>query len=696
MTRRQRQKRRHRHEGGRASKAILLVLGLLSTVAAIGLVSLIGYIVSIASSAPEIETLKPADKGSVSAVYAANGERLGFIESDELRTPIAGNRIPKVMKQATVAIEDERYYKHTGVDYPGLVRAAIDNLESGKTVRGGSTITMQLVRNLAYVSTERTYERKIKEAKLAEELENERSKEWILDEYLNNIPYGTVGGRSAIGVEAAARLFFDKPARRLRLKEAALLAGLPQAPSRFNPFTNPDEAKARRNDVLNSMAKEKMITPLEAQRAVTSSLGVNENDYYTRKKESYFFDYVRQELIDRYGANTVRRGGLKVYTTIDLELQEAARKAIAGRLGDPTDPRSAVVTVDSRTGYIRAMAASNEYRRSKYNLAAQGARQPGSTFKVMVLMTALRKGMNPQSQSYVSKPLSMYLPAFGQWNVKTYGNTYGGSMNLVEATLQSDNTVYAQLILDVGPDAVKETSRMMGITSKLSGYPAEGLGGLERGVSPLEMATAYASIGNGGFKVKPIAIRKVVFPDGKVKNLGKSRRKRIFTEEAAATARGILKQNIQKGTGTAANIGCPAGGKTGTTDNYTDAWFVGFTPKITTATWVGYPQSNKISMDSVRGIRVAGGTFPAEIWGDYMKVAKRKFCRDWPAAEGGPGGAPLNGGGGQDGTDGQSEPGGNEVDNPGGTDYGSEPLDDGTGDYDPNLYESPPQDAPGQ
>ena len=677
MSRRQRHKRRHRQAGGRASKAILLVLGLFSTVAAIGLVSLIGYIISVASSAPAIETLKPADKGSVSAVYAANGDRLGFIESDELRTPVPGTRIPKVMKQATVAIEDRRYYKHTGVDYPGLVRAAIDNFESGETVQGGSTITMQLVRNLAYVSTERTYQRKIKEAKLAEELENERSKEWILDEYLNNIPYGTVGGRSAIGIEAASRLFFDKPARRLRLKEAALLAGLPQAPSRFNPFTNPDEAKARRNDVLRFMAKEKMITRSDSLRAISASLGVNENDYYTRKKESYFFDYVRQELIDRYGANTVRRGGLKVYTTIDLGLQEAARAAMARRLGDPTDPRSAVVTVDPDTGYIRAMAASNVYRRSKYNLAAQGARQPGSTFKVMVLMTALRLGIDPRSKTYVSKPLNIVDPKYGPWKVKTYAGTYGGSMNLVEATIQSDNTVYAQLILDVGPDKVKETARMMGITSKLSGYPAEGLGGLERGVSPLEMATAYASIANGGSKVKPIAIRKVVFPDGKVKNFGKAKRKRIFTEEAAAQGRSILKQNIEKGTGTAANIGCPAGGKTGTTDNYTDAWFVGFTPRTTTATWVGYPQSNKISMDNVRGIRVAGGTFPAEIWGDYMKVAKRKFCKDWPEVDGTGGGAPFSGGGGQNG--------GNVVDNPGGTDYGNEQLD-----------ESPSQDGPGQ
>ncbi len=689
---------------------MLLLLGVAGATLAIGVIAAIGYVLSIANSAPDINTLKPVDKGAVSSVYAANGQRLGFIGSDELRTPIEGAQIPKVIKQATVAIEDKRFYKHGGVDYPGIIRAAFDNLKSGKTVQGGSTITMQLVRNLAYVSTERTYQRKIKEAKLADELESERSKDWILDTYLNSVPYGTVGGRSAIGIEAASRLFFDKPARRLRLKEAALLAGLPQAPSDFNPFTNAPQAKARRNEVLMNMAKQKMITPLEAARAEQAPLGVRPNDYYTRTKENYFFDYVKQSLIDRYGANTVRRGGLKVYTTIDLGLQQAARNAIAGRLGDPSDPRSAIVTVDPKTGWIRAMAASNDYRRSKYNLAAQGRRQPGSTFKVMVLMTALRKGMNPASTTYTSKPLDINDPRYGPWKVKTYSGSYGGTMNLIQATLQSDNTVYAQLILDVGPEAVKETARMMGITSKLNGYPAEGLGGLEDGVSPLEMATAYSSIANGGYRIKPLAIRKVVFPDGKVQNLGRAKRKKVFDTSITNEATNILEQNIQRGTGTAANIGCPAAGKTGTTDNYTDAWFVGFTPKLTSATWVGYPQSNAISMDDVRGVRVAGGTFPAEIWGDYMRVAKGGFCGGFGSSGQGFTGSGNNGGSGIDtqGGGGGGGGGGNSVDNPGGNGGGGGGNSGGGtgngggtgggngGGYDPNLYESPPQGPPGQ
>jgi penicillin-binding protein 1A len=454
--------------------------------------------------------------------------------------------------------------------------------------------------------------------------------------------------------------------------------------------------------VLRNMADEGYITQSEAADAIAADLGVRENNYYTKKKENYFFDYVRQELIDRYGANTVRRGGLKVYTTIDLGLQEAARNAIAGRLGDPSDPRSAIVTVDPKTGWIRAMAASSDYRQSRYNLAAQGRRQPGSTFKVMVLMTALRLGINPNSTSYTSKPLDINDPRYGPWKVKTYSNSYGGTMNLVQATVQSDNTVYAQLILDVGPEKVKETARMMGITSKLNGYPAEGLGGLEDGVSPLEMATAYASIDNGGWRVKPIAIKKVTFPDGKVKDLGKPKRTKVFSDAVTSQAINILRQNVQRGTGTAAQQGgCPVGGKTGTTDNFTDAWFVGFTPKMTTATWVGYPRE-QIPMRGVRGIDVAGGTFPTEIWGDYMRVARRGECDDWPppkeSFESQPFFGKYTNRGGDQNDDGSgsnnSDNGG--FDETGGGGGGTDDSQDGGGGqgYDPNLYESPPQGEP--
>ena len=475
--------------------------------------SAVGYVISIASSAPPLDSLKPRELGSQSEVRAADGTRLGFIQSNELRRPVEGNRIPKTLKDATVAIEDERYYHHKGVDYAGVVRAAVKNLSSHKTVQGGSTITMQLIRNL-YITRERTYQRKIREAKLAEELENEHTKSWILDKYLNTVPYGTLGGQTAVGVQAASRVYFGKSVEDLKLHEAALLAGLPQAPTSYSPVRAPEKAEARRNEVLAKMADLKMITPETAQKAMKRGLGVNPSRYFTGRRESFFFDYVKDELIKEYGAKTVRQGGLRVDTTIDLKKQQAARAAISGRLAG-IGPSSAIVTIDPKNGYIKAMASSSDYGKSKFNLAAQGHRQPGSTFKVMALMTALRKGVDPRSTTYVSKPLKFDDPQWGPIDVQTYGHDYHGSISLEKATLYSDNTVYEQLALDLGPPEVKQTAYDMGIKTHLDGYPAEALGGLTIGVSPLEMANAYATIASGGYRNRPTAITKITFPDGK-------------------------------------------------------------------------------------------------------------------------------------------------------------------------------------
>jgi penicillin-binding protein 1A len=693
--------KRRRARRGHGGKIVAFAFGLVFVGIAIAALSGVAYILAIASDAPDIDTLKPVDKGAVSQVYAADGRRLGFIESTDLRTPIPDQDIPNDAKQATVAIEDQRFYHHSGVDPEGIVRAAFRNIGSGKTLQGGSTITQQLVRNL-YISPERTFARKIKEAKLAEELEDKHSKRWILDTYLNSVSYGTVGGQSAVGLQAASRLFFDKPAKRLTLSDAALLAGLPQAPSRYNPFTEPRLARARRNDVLHEMIKQKMVSPQAGVRAMEKPLGVRQNSYYTAKRENYFFDFVKQELIDRYGANTVRKGGLKVYTTVDLNLQKAARKAIAGQLYEPGDPASAIVSIDPQTGYIRAMASSGKYGKNKFNYAAQGHRQPGSTAKVWVLMTALRRGVDPDSTTYSSHPLDLTTP-FGPWKVQTYSHSYGGTMNLVEATLQSDNTVYAQLDLDLGPKEVRKTAYDMGIRTHLNAYPAEGLGGLRLGVSPLEQTDAYATIASGGVRHRPVAIRKVVFPDGKVDNLGHPRGVREFKDGTAYKATQILQKNIQEGTGTAANIGCPAAGKTGTTDEFSDAWFVGFTPRLATGVWVGYP-NQRISMTSVHGISVAGGTFPARIWHDYMQTAKGSYCGDFTkpsepfsaapffgkyASTGGNGdtnydyGTDTGGGGSAQGFETNGTGGGSGKGSTG-----------GGGKYDKRFYESPPQPPP--
>jgi penicillin-binding protein 1A len=600
--------------------------------------SVVGWVVSTAASAPAITTLKERDPGSNTEVLAADGTRLGFISADELSRPVSGDDLPQLLKYATIAIEDERFYNHEGVDYEGIVRAAVKNFLSRETVEGGSTLTMQLVKNLYTEDRTREglagYQRKIREAKLAEELENEHSKEWILEKYLNTTPYGTVGGQTAIGAEAAARIYFDKRAKRLDLHEAALLAGLPQAPSAYSPINNGPAAKRRRNAVLAKMAELGMVTDHQARAAMKRGLDLNPSDYFSRRRESYFFDYVKDELIKEYGARMVKLGGLVVHTTIDLDKQRKARSAIASQLGD-AGPSSALVTINPRNGYILAMASSGDYADSKFNLAAQGERQPGSAFKPMALMTALRKGVNPSSTRYTSvSPTRINDPRYGPpFEIKTYGGTSGGNMNLVEATLRSDNSVFIQLALDLGPENVADTAVAMGIRREhVKGYPAESLGGLEEGVSPLEMATAYGTIASGGYRNRPTAITKVEFPDRKseLPRRWKVRRKKAFTDGQTYEATKILEQNIQSGTGTRAATGCPAAGKTGTTDRNTDAWFAGFTPRLATAVWVGYPNDRTEMHTLFYGGPVDGGTFPAAIWGAYMKSIIGGFCGSFP------------------------------------------------------------------
>ena len=627
MSRRERHRRRRRNKGG-PHRAILLTTALVVTVIAIVGLASVGYVVSIAASAPDLSKLKPKDQGATSVVYAANGDRLGFIRSDVLRTPIASSEIPQTLKDGTVAIEDRRFYAHKGVDPEGVVRAAMKNFNSGKTVEGGSTLTMQLIKNLYTEDRTKDFKRKIREARLASDLEKEhpgrKGKNWILTQYINNVPYGTVGGQNAIGIQAAARIYFDKPAKRLKLHEAAMLAGLPQAPSDYSPFLHPDRALARRNDVLRQMAAEGYVQQSTAERAMEMPLGVEKSHYYTFRREGYFFEYVRKELAARYGERRVRRGGLSVWTTADTKLQDAARAAMAGRLGDPSRA-AAIVSIDPRNGYLRAMATSRKYGDLKFNIATQGRRQAGSTFKPVVLMAALRQGIDPRTTSYDSKPLKFNDPTYGPIDVANFGNSYGGRRNLIEGIVRSDNSVFQQLDLDVGPDKVRQTAYDLGITTKLEAVPAEGLGGIGRGIAPFELARAYTTIASGGWRYKVKAITKVCFREThKCDDLSKPQRTRAFQDGVTDQATQILRQNIQRGTGTAANIGCPAAGKTGTTDKNTDAWFAGFTPRLATVTWLGDPY-RLVPMPGI-----TGGTFPAQMWKAYMEVAKGKYCGDFP------------------------------------------------------------------
>src|SRR5919201_2220527 len=430
---------------------------------------------------------------------------------------------------------------------------------------------------------------------------------------MNQVYYGN----HAYGVQAAAQTYFSRRANALTLDQAALLAGLPQAPSVYDPFHRPADALARRDEVLRAMVKNRVITVPEYLRAVqVRKLHLVAGRLYTRIREPYFFGYVRDQLIAQYGANTVRSGGLRVYTTIDPRLQADARKAITDTLYYQSDPAAAIVAINPANGAIRAMTAVTPgNKRNQFNLAAQARRQAGSTFKVFVLTAAVAQGMNPATTSYVSAPFHYQPdPYSAPWDVSTYDHTYLGATTVVNATLRSDNTVYAQMTLDVGPEKVAEMAHLLGVrsplTTKEGAYvPSIGLGAIP--VSPLDMASAYATLAAGGVYSKPMAITKVTYADGTSvagATWGKPDRKRVIPDWVASTVVGILQQNMLSGTGTGAYFGRTSAGKTGTTDNFTDAWFCGLTPRLEATVWIGYPQG-EIPMESVHGIAVSGATF---------------------------------------------------------------------------------------
>jgi penicillin-binding protein 1A len=610
--------------------AVLAVCG-----AVLAVLAGVGWVVAVADNGPNLTELKGRSPHPLTQIFAGDGSSLGYVHSDTIYNNV-GNRIPTLLKQATVAIEDRRFYQHGALDYQGILRAGVKDIVSGAdSLQGASTLTMQLVDNKympAKIAAKHNLKYKIIQAKLAEQLEHRRSKNWIVNNYLNDVPYGTVGGQTAIGVGAAAQVFFSKPVWTLNLSELAMIAGLPQAPSQYNPFLHPSLARKRRGDVLRAMLAAHYITGKQFARANRQPLGVHSSTRYTAKREPYVFDYVQQQLIKRFGARTVQNGGLKVYTTIDLKRQQEARDAIMKNEGYPGDPSAALVTVDPHNGHILAMATSSNYDDTTFDYATQGHRQTGSAFKVFVLMTLIHDFDGDPNQTYYNSHelFPGWLPAFPDYHVQTSELSYLGNINVTKATTESDNTVYAQLDADVTPEKVRSTAYAMGITSHLDALPAEGIGGLKYGVSPLEMSDAYATVANGGDHIDPTIISKVVFPDGSTVNLGDPPKKRVFTDGEAYAATQTLKTVIASGTGTAAQYGCPAAGKTGTTSNYTDAWFVGYTPQLSTAVWVGYPNSTT-SMNDVNGLGPGfGGTLAAPIWHDYMQVADDGFCDDFP------------------------------------------------------------------
>jgi penicillin-binding protein 1A len=615
-----RARKRHRGRGRHKRRAGAIVVVLLVVIVIALVAGGLGGAVAVRSSC-DLKTLRPVEIGANTFVYARDGSLLGSIPAERNREPVSRSQISPWMARATVAIEDRRFYAHGGVDAVGIARALYEDVSAGKVVQGGSTITQQLVRNLYPVSRERTIKRKLKEACLAVKLSRSWSKQRILTAYMNQVYYGN----HAYGIEAAAQTYFSVPARRLSLPQAALLAGLPQAPSVFDPFRRPAIALDRRDEVLRALLVMRKITPERYAKVVTNRhLHLKAGRLYTRIREPYFFSYVLEQLRREYGSNTVRSGGLRVYTTVDPRLQKAAQDAIRETLPYSTDPAAAVVSIDPSTGAIKAMTAVTPGKKgNQFNLASQAQRQPGSTFKPFVLAAGIEQGMNPASTYYTSAPfhcnaLPWCIPA---WDVTTYDHSYSGSISVESATLKSDNTVYAQLTLDVGPDKVAEMAHRLGITAALKPVASIGLGSVV--ISPLDEASAYATFAAGGIYSKPMAITKVVLPGGKVDTdagWGKPQRKRVITEGIAYEVTRVLQENIQAGTGTGANIGRPAAGKTGTTSDHADGWFSGYTPTLQTTVWIGYTRG-EVPMYNVHGVAVAGGNFPATIWRLFMLKA---------------------------------------------------------------------------
>jgi penicillin-binding protein 1A len=595
-------------------------------------------------SSCDLNSLRPVDVGQNSFVYAADGSLLGSIPAEKNRQPVDLSDMSKWVPRATVAIEDRRFWSHGALDYAGIARALFANVRAGHVVQGGSTITQQLARNLYIKKPSQTFGRKATEACLAIKLAREKSKRWILNSYINQVFYGN----RAYGVEAAAQTYFSKPARHLTLAQAALLAGLPQAPSVFDPFHRPQQAIARRDEVLRAMLANGYITATQyADTVADRHLQLKAGRLYTRIREPYFFSYVRDELQKQYGSNTVRSGGLRVYTTIDPRLQKLALQAIKRTLPYSSDPAAAIVAINPSNGAIRAMTeVSPGDPKNQVNFASSARRQPGSTFKMFVLATAISEGISPSTQ-YLSAPFKYDPSETGScdtdpptaWCPQTYDHSYVGATSIENGTLRSDNTVYARLTLDVGPENVADMAYKLGVRTDLrttegAYVPSMGLG--SRVVTPLDLASAYSTIAAGGIYSKPMAIRKVILPGGKIDReagWGLPQRKRVIPDWVASEVTRILEENMTSGTGTGAYFGATSAGKTGTTDNFADAWFCGFTPSLEATIWLGYPRG-EIPMLSVHGIEVSGPTFPASIWRLFMEPAVKyaPFPKEFPVA----------------------------------------------------------------
>ena len=633
--RRRRRRAEERRRGRRSLAATALVV--IAIVVGAGLVAGgVGATVAVSDvlKGVDLKTMKPHYPGVTTKIYDRHGKLLAQIPSLQNRTPVQFSQMSKWLKIATVDVEDKRFYEHGGVDYQGIARAFLDDLKAGHVVQGASTIEQQLVRNL-YLTDSQTFQRKIKEAWLAIQMAEHWSKDKILGTYLNVISYGGV----TYGCEAAAETYFNEHCSQLNIRQAALIAGLPQSPTLYNPRLHPGAAKQRRDEVLLAMLSQGHITPAQYQTAVSSGLGLQAPKHFTRVRQPYFVQYVRDQLRERYGSRALRSGGLKVTTTIDPVLQTEAHAAMASELNFPNHPAAALVAIDPRTGEILAMQSSTDYSQTKYNLAVQSRRQAGSTFKSYGLLAAMVDDhIDPNTTRYATTPLTNY-PLFPGasapddfWTVQNAEPASSPVLPLSTALEQSVNAVYARLAIDIGADKVAAMAYKLGIpkSDHLPTTPSVILGA--GGVSPLDMTHAYSTIAAQGVRRPLLAFTKVVPYNQKPIRTSPSKNKghRVVPDGATWQLTQYLDTNVHSCcTGTNANVqisGLPyraQAGKTGTTDNHTDAWFCGYTPSLAACVWVGYPKG-EISMSNLGGTipgPAFGGGYPATIWRLFAAAA---------------------------------------------------------------------------
>ena len=596
--------------------------------------------VASACDLPRLEDQRERPLAQTSFIYTSDGSRITQLHATEDRVVLTTEQMTQDTRDAVVAIEDRRFYSHPGVDLRSILRAAAVDIEHGRVLEGGSTITQQLVKNL-YTGNEQSFRRKIEEAALAVQMEQSYSKDDILASYLNTVYFG----EGAYGIEAAAKTYFGVHASELTLSESAMLAGLITAPNHFDPMITPGSAEGRRNVVLRIMREMGTVTRSEERQARTDAIAVHPGAQEDQYPYPYFVDYVKRWFLanrafgrtydDRY--RLLFTGGLRITTTLDPGLQAAAQDAVSSVLTYPSDPDAAVTVLDPRTGYVRAMVGGRDadfwadVEAGRVNLATGSGgsgRQTGSAFKAFALVAALENGYSPDTTFPAPASITLPLPGGGTWPVTNADGVGYGTLSLRTATEKSVNTVYAQLIQALGADTVVRVATQMGLRCCVDvGQPTDPLLAVDSAVlgsneaNTLEMASAYGTLATGGRRVDPVPVESVVGPDGSILWQASPQPTQVVQPEVAAAANDILQDVVLYGTGTSANIGRPQIGKTGTDDNHDNAWFVGAVPQLSAAVWVGFHEG-QIPMEPPRTrITVFGGTWPAQIWRLLMQKA---------------------------------------------------------------------------